>query len=373
MSQVVVVRPDNNGDVLLAGPAIRAVAASSERVTLWCGTRGRAAAGALPGVDAVLCEDLPWIDPAPAPVTVGFVDDVVARLRDLGCDRAIVFGSFHQSPLPTALLCRLAGIRFVGATSTDYPGSLLDVRHLIDDDVHEVVRSLSLAAACGYDLPPSDHGDLQVVRAAEPDLDADTLAARDAARGAVVVHPGASVPARTWQPERFRSLTATLTATGYRVVVTGSPAERELTATVAAGGDPARTVDLGGRTSWTQLTEVLAAAQAIVVGNTGPAHLAAAVGTPVVSLHPPTVPAIRWRPWAVAHELLGDQDISCAGCRARDCPFPGHPCLAEVTDTDVGSAIRRLTSSADDLVASGSVPTVAGSGRTGARRQGGDR
>jgi ADP-heptose:LPS heptosyltransferase len=84
------------------------------------------------------------------------------------------------------------------------------------------------------------------------------------------------------------------------VAVTGSAAERELTAFVA--GDDG--VDLGGATTFAGLARVLAAADAVVVGNTGPAHLAAAVGTPVVSVFAPTVPAVRWRPWRVPHELL---------------------------------------------------------------------
>ena len=80
----------------------------------------------------------------------------------------------------------------------------------------------------------------------------------------------------------------------------------------------------------------------VVVGNTGPAHLAAAVGTPVVSLFAPTVPAVRWRPWAVPQVLLGDQAIACAGCRARTCPYPGQPCLAGVTPEVVAAAVHTL-------------------------------
>ena len=68
-----------------------------------------------------------------------------------------------------------------------------------------------------------------------------------------------------------------------------------------------------------------------MVGNTGPAHLAAAVGTPVVSLFAPVVPAARWAPYGVPSVLLGDQDAPCRGTRATDCPVPGHPCLASVT------------------------------------------
>jgi ADP-heptose:LPS heptosyltransferase len=120
-------------------------------------------------------------------------------------------------------------------------------------------------------------------------------------------------------------------------VVTGGPGERELTAFVAAGGG----IDLGGKTDLAGLAGVIAGAGAIVAGNTGPAHLAAAVGTPVVSLYAPTVPAVRWRPWMVPHELLY-VDVPCAGCRARACPVPGHPCLGGVQVADVVAAVERL-------------------------------
>ncbi|NEC78268.1 glycosyltransferase family 9 protein, partial [Streptomyces sp. SID7958] len=77
-------------------------------------------------------------------------------------------------------------------------------------------------------------------------------------------------------------------------------------------------------------------------GNTGPAHLAAAVGTPVVSLFAPVVPAGRWRPYGVPCVLLGDQNAPCAGTRARTCPVPGHPCLDGVTALDVVAAVGKL-------------------------------
>jgi len=78
------------------------------------------------------------------------------------------------------------------------------------------------------------------------------------------------------------------------------------------------------------------------VGNTGPAHLAAAVGTPVVSLFSPVVPLIRWAPHTAARIVLGDQTAACAGSRARLCPLPGHPCLAGVLSTEVAAAVRHL-------------------------------
>ena len=68
---VLVVRSDSAGDVLVTGPAIRAVAAGAERVVLLCGPRGRAAAELLPGVDEIIEWRLPWIDPRPDPVDAG--------------------------------------------------------------------------------------------------------------------------------------------------------------------------------------------------------------------------------------------------------------------------------------------------------------
>jgi ADP-heptose:LPS heptosyltransferase len=156
----------------------------------------------------------------------------------------------------------------------------------------------------------------------------------------VVVHPGASVPARAWAPERHRELVAALAGAGRNIAVTGAPGERELTALVAGAPRP-EVRDLGGRTTLGDLAGVLAGAGAVVVGNTGPAHLAAAVGTPVVSLFAPTVPAARWRPWGVHHEVL-HVDVRCAGCRARACPVPGHPCLGGVGVGDVLAALARL-------------------------------
>ena len=108
-----------------------------------------------------------------------------------------------------------------------------------------------------------------------------------------------------------------------------------------------------------QLAGVLARASAVVVGNTGPAHLAAAVGTPVVEIYAPTVPAERWRPWAVPHELIGDLEISCAGCRATVCPLPIQLCIAGATPERTVAAVRRVISNRDFLHPSQAVGVVA--------------
>jgi ADP-heptose:LPS heptosyltransferase len=339
VTRAIVVRLDNDGDVLLAGPAVRAVAAGADHVTLLCGPRGAAGAALLPGVDDVLVRRAEWIDPEPAPVDrtdmMAYVDAIAA----LRADVAVILTSFHQSALPAALLLRLAGVPRIGAISEDFPGSLLDVRLPDPGDVHETQRALGVAAGLGFALPAGDEGALRV-RAEDPGV---ALPERF-----VVVHPGASVPARAWAPDRHRALVAALAAAGHDVLVTGARAERELTAHVA-GGATGRALDLGGATTLGQLAGVLARADAVVVGNTGPAHLAAAVGTPVVSLYAPTVPAARWRPWAVAHELLF-AEVPCAGCRARVCPVAGHPCLSRVPVDEVVAAVQRLAGADEQAV-----------------------
>jgi len=283
VTHVLVARQDNAGDVLLAGPAVRAVAAHADRVTLLCGPAGREAAALLPGVDEVVVQPAEWIAADPEAVDRGAILRRVDALAALGADCALVLTSFHQSPLPLALLLRIAGVPRIGAISVDYPGSLLDVRHAVPDDIHEAERALSLAREMGFEPAPGDDDRLRIRGAA--------TITRDPAH--VVVHPGASVPARAWAPEHHAALVRALAREGRRVIVTGGPGERALTRYVAGSWG----LDLGGRTTLGELADVLAGAACVVAGNTGPAHLAAAVGTPVVSLFAPTVPAVRWRPW----------------------------------------------------------------------------
>jgi ADP-heptose:LPS heptosyltransferase len=335
---VLVARLDNAGDVLLQGPLVRAVAAGADRVVLLAGPAGAAAGELLPGVDEIWTWRCPWILGDPPPVDADDVAALADRVRALAPDEALISTSFHQSPLPLALVLRTAGVPRISAISVDYPGSLLDVRHQVDDGLPEPERALSLARAAGFDLPPGDDGRLAVRRPLPPV--AHEHAGHDLSPGYVVLHPGASVPARAWPPDRCAEAVAALADEGHRVLVTGGPEERELTALVA--GD--RGIDLGGRTGLAEMAALLDGAAAVVVGNTGPAHLAAAVGTPVVSLFSPVVPAARWAPYGVPSVLLGDQDAPCRNTRARECPVPGHPCLTSVSPADVVAAVEKLVS-----------------------------
>ncbi|MGC5011302.1 glycosyltransferase family 9 protein [Streptosporangium sp. DT93] len=455
---VLVARLDNAGEVLLAGPAIRAVAAGADEVVLLAGPYGRDAGELLPGVSRTVEWRAPWIEPGASPtsassgtfsgtfsgttsgtvvsgaaasvgaspvivppVTGPHVLRLLRIVRDVAPDQALILTSAHESPLPLALLLRLAGAFRITAASPDQAGSLLDVRYVADEgtDPPEAERMLGLARSAGFDLPPRDDGRL-AVRRPLPETDHLTGPA-----GYVVVHPGVSCSARAWSLESWSRTVQDLARSGRRVVVTGGADERVLTARIAsgagqhglspgpvfaggwmgggpwdageggrerdeaarsggwagrhagggvegwidgwtdgeliasdrtagagapvpAGGWPGGTTgrsvtDLGGRTTFAELASVLAGACAVVAADTGPAHLAAAVGTPVVSLFSPVAPARRWAPYGIPVVILGDQHAPCRGTRAGTCPVPGHPCLSSVASAQVVEAVDRLT------------------------------
>ncbi|OMC04987.1 glycosyl transferase [Mycobacterium sp. NS-7484] len=335
MTRALVARLDSAGDVLITGPAVRAVAAVHDSVTFLAGPRGRAAAELLPGVDDVIEWQAPWVDFDSPELTPDHAAALIKQLRDLAPDRVFVFTSFHQSPLPLALLCRMAEIGWVGAISEDYPGTLLDLRHHVEPGIPEPERALSLVRAAGIEPPAGDDGMLRVKTL--PSLP-DELAEKLGTAPYVVFHPGAAVPARQPGPARSAQMVRALARAGHRVVVSGGEGERALTAQVADGV----AVDLGGETTLATLAGVYAGASVVVAPNTGPAHLAAAVGVPVVSLFAPVVPATQWSPYTRQMVLLGDQTAPCRGTRARTCPIPGHPCLDGISDAALVAAVERL-------------------------------
>ncbi len=330
-------RLDSEGDVLLAGPALRQLKADVDVLHLLVSPGGAAAAALLPGVDEVLVADVPWMREETEPHDPVVLDELLARLRSEQYDEVIVLTSFHQSPLPMALLAKWAGVPTVVATSDAFPGALLDVRHrrMPDGDDpgfgggHEVEAMQAVVSAAGH--PGTGDARLAVTHPGPPSWLGSTY---------VVVHPTASVPARGIGVERATRYAEALAGEGWRVVVTGGPDDRAVGRAVT----PAGGVDLTGGTTLSELAGVLSGAAAVVVGNTGPAHLAAAVGTPVVSLFAPVVPLERWRPWGVPTVVLGDQLAGCALSRARHCPAPGHPCT-DVPAAQVVAAVRALAGS----------------------------
>lgn len=328
---ILIARLDSLGDLLLAGPAVRAAAGSAAKVTMLVGEGRRADAFLLPGVDEVLEFVAPWVVFEPGPVEPDKISALITAVRDAEVDAALILTSFHQSPLPLALLLRMAGVGWIGAISEDYPGSLLDLRHRLPDQLPEPERNLSLAEAAGF--LPDEQGARLAVRRPLPDV-----ARWTGSDPYLVFHPGASTSSRRPTAEHSRSLVAGLVDAEHRVIITGSAAEATLAAHVADG----RARDLSGRLDLPQLAAVLERAQVVVAPNTGPAHLAAAVATPVVSLFAPVVPAASWAPYGIPKIILGDQEAACRDSRARICPLPGHPCLSSIRPEEVVDAVDRL-------------------------------
>lgn len=336
--RVLVVRLDSMGDVLMAGPAIRAVAAAPDTdVWVMAGPRGTSAARLLPGIAELRVVGIPWITAVDRPVDARLVADVDAVVTECRPDEAVILTSFHQSPLPIALLLRLAGVPRILGASVEASAGLLDERWIpgetFPEDIPEPERNLTIAGLAGYRLPDDDDGSLRV------DLPAERPAVlADLPERFIAVHPGAQYPAREYPADHFAEVVRLLTGGGHAVVVTGGEHEKALTERVA--GETG--IDLGGRLDLGGTAAALAAASVVIVGNTGPAHLAAAVGTPIVSLFSAVVSPVRWGPYGVPVELLGDQGAACRGSRATLCPIPGHPCLSGVASTEVVAAAERL-------------------------------
>ncbi|MEV8337906.1 glycosyltransferase family 9 protein [Leucobacter sp. NPDC077196] len=331
---VLVARLDSMGDVLISGPAIRAVAHQADVVML-CGPLGAGGAALLPGIDRTIVWEAPWISEPWRVVSREHTEGLISAVRETGAREAVILTSFHQSPLPLAMLLRLAGVERITGASVDHAGSLLDVRLRPGEDLPEALpepeRALAIAEAAGF--PSVDDGRLAVV----PTPDTRSLTG---AGPYVAVHAGAAVPARRWPVQHFARLAHLLHQSGRTVVLTGSAGEAELTARIRA--EAPRAIDLAGACTTLELAGVLAGADVLVSGNSGPAHLAAAVGTPIVSLFSPVVPAVKWAPYGVPVRLLGDQDAGCKDSRARECPIPGHPCLAGVMPETVLAAVEDL-------------------------------
>lgn len=343
--EILAVRLDAMGDVLMTTPAFRAIRASvpDARLTLLTSPSGASVAPHIPEVDAAIQAEVSWMK-ATRPASDAAADlALLERLRAGGFDAAIIFTVNSQSPLPAALLCRLAGIPLRLAHCRENPYQLLSdwVPEPEPNEPirHEVQRQLDLVATVGYRtedrtlsfrVPPDASRRIRRM-VASLGLTRDSPWA--------VLHPGASAPSRRYDPERFVTAARRLAAEdGWRFLVTGGAGEADLVDMVAGGiGNAA--VNLAGRLSIGELAALIAIAPVLVSNNTGPVHLAAAVATPVVDLYALT--NIQHTPWAVSHRVL-NQDVPCAGCRKSVCPFGHHACL-DVHPDRVVAAARQLT------------------------------
>jgi lipopolysaccharide heptosyltransferase II len=347
MRSLLAVRLDGLGDLLMTTPALRALKEHrpGRRLTLLTSPAGAALARELPFVDETIAFAAPWMKhgaPADGEATAALVE----RLKAGRHDGAAIFTVCTQSPLPSALVCYLAGIPRRLAHVRENPYELVnDAVRDPDVDVrqgvrHEVERQLALVAATGatIDDPALVFPVAQAARASM--LAKATAAGVDRSRPWLLVHPGATAPSRRYPLAAFGEALRRLdrgTSDARQVVIAGGPDDVADAAALAAQVRGA--VSVAGLLTLPELAALVERAALLLCNNSGPAHIAAAVGTPVVDLYALTNP--QHTPWRVAHATLS-HDVPCRGCLRSVCPEGHHLCLAGVAPAEVAAAVERL-------------------------------
>jgi lipopolysaccharide heptosyltransferase II len=330
---VLCVRLDNLGDVLMTTPAIRALkqAVPGRRITLLASPAGARAARNIPEVDEVIAYDAPWVrNTVPPDAQADLAMHYALKLQAF--DAAAIFTVYSQSPLPAAMMCYLAGIPLRLAHCRENPYHLLThwVKETEPGPVvrHEVQRQLDLVATVGArteDERLSFHVRSQARGCVRIKLEEAGL---DLARPYIVVHPGATAASRRWPPERFGETARRLSEVlDVQVVVTGDAGERPLCETVRRGAGE-RAWNLAGHFGLEEFAAAIDMAALVLSNNTGTVHLAAAVQTAIVDLYALTNP--QHTPWKVANRVLS-HDVPCRNCYKSACPESHHQCLLGVT------------------------------------------
>lgn len=342
--RVLCVRLDNMGDVLMTTPALRAlkVVDPSRHLTLLASRSGAALAPHLPDVDEVITYDAPWVKGDGHDLAAD--REMIEQLRAGDFDAAVIFTVYSQSPLPAALLCRLAGIPLVLAHCRENPYSLLTdwVRETepAEPPRHEAQRQLDLVAYTGARI--SD----ERLRFAVRKEDRASLYSKLAQFGVggcgswVVAHCGASAPSRRYPVESYAQVFQLLGDRAGPILMTGDASEKALTRELGERCGPlVQAVDLAGRLTLGELACLIDDAALLLSNNTGPVHLAAALGTPVVDLYALTNP--QHTPWQVPQRVLF-HDVPCRYCYRSVCPELHHQCLRGVTPQAVCEAVLDL-------------------------------
>ena len=345
--RLLVVRLDNLGDVLMATPAIAALRAglADAEITLLASPSGAAAVPFLDDVDGAIVFAAPWVQGDGADVPPGGAElELVERLRAARFDAAVILTTCTQSALPAALACRMAGIPLRLAHCRENPYGLLSdwalERDVIGDGMrHEVERQLALVAHVGFAAAD------RRLRFTVPATARSAVAARlaragvDKSRPLVVVHPGASAESRRYPALRFGIAAERIArASEATVVLSGAAEERPLIEEMrAAMTVPA--ISLAGQLDLGELAALVEAADVLVANNSGPAHLAAALGTPVVDLYALTNP--QHTPWLVPARVL-NHPVPCRNCLKSRCPQGHHDCLRRVAPEAVADAAIEL-------------------------------
>lgn len=342
--RILCIRLDSLGDVLMTTPALAAIKESNPKchLTLMTSAAGAAIAPLLPLLDDTLVYEAPWLK-ATAPRTHSQPElAMVETLRRRQFDAAILFTVYSQNPLPSAFMAYLADIPLRLAHCRENPYQLLT--HTLQEPEpeqfirHEVQRQLDLVASVGYQTA---HPRLSLAIPQPAQKRVTQLLAElglDHRQPWIGVHPGASAPSRRYPPEQFALVADALVAQGIPVVFTGTEPERPLIEAIRSQMGTAA-YSLVGLLDLAELSALFQAAPLLLSNNTGPVHLAAAVGTPVVDLYALT--NLQHIPWGVPHRVLF-HDVPCRLCYQSICPEGHHNCLRLVDPPQVVNAVLEL-------------------------------
>lgn len=337
MRRVLAVRLDNIGDVVMLGPALRAMrsAMPEAHITLMASQAGAQAAALLPWIDEVIVHRAVWQELGGADAPDSRAQYLLAEgIAERDFDAAFIFTSFAQSPYPPAYVAYLAGIPVRVGQSKEWGGQVLT--HLVPalpDDAHEVDRNLHLLRSVGM---PAASTAMEVAIPAPARREAARLLEQSGLSAPyIVVSPGASCAARRWPLSRFAQAAALLqAASAFDVVVIGSATETGQAGQLATRLGP-RAASVAGLTGIASLAAVIEGASLVVCNDSGPMQLAEAVGTPMVVAFSGTELRSQFAPRRTPSVVLG-RLTPCSPCRGLTCEQ--HLACLEITPEEVAAA-----------------------------------
>lgn len=351
-ARILLLRLERIGDLLMSAPAIAAVRqlAPAARIDLVVGSWNASLARLIPGVDTVETLDAPWLARGAAG---GDRDSLMRRAwswRSRHYDLAINFEGDIRSH---ALMSLASAHRRIGFDMAG-GGPLLTTRVPFRPDEHTTTNAWRLVSAA-FATPPADDGVTEPFRLAVPAearARAAALLAPYGGRAVIAVHASGGRAIKQWPVARFAAVATELArAEGAVLLLTGTSADRpivdEMRAALPADVDR---LDLAGEVDLPLLAATLERCRLLITGDTGPMHLAAFVGTPIVAIFGPSDP-LRYAPIAAPHRVVRI-DLPCAPCNRIRLPparCQGHTpdCLAGVTVDAVHTAARALLASVD--------------------------
>jgi lipopolysaccharide heptosyltransferase II len=352
LSKILCIRLDSLGDVLMTTPALRALKETNpaSTITLLTSPVGGAAAPYIPEVNDAIVYEAPWMKATPRRTDSHHEYTMAAQLQKVGFDAAVIFTVYSQSPFPAALLCYLAEIPLRLAHSFENPYQLLTDwvpdKERFDNHRHEVRRQLDLVASVGA-VTQDERLSFQFTSRDQYNLERKLKGiGLDIGSRWVVIHPGASAPSRRYPPGQFAAAAEILSReTGLPVIFTGQRPEQPLVESIRREMK-ADSCSLAGKLSLGELGALLSETSLLISNNSGPVHLAAALGTPVVDLYALTNP--QHTPWEVPNRVL-NYDVPCKYCYKSVCPEGHHDCLVKVSPEQVVQAAQELLAETSPL------------------------